>query len=48
MNFENKETENAYMELYNEFGYFHINYVDGHIITLEDVEYAKELLNKFK
>lgn len=47
MKFENIETENAYMELYKEFGYFHINYGYNHIVSMEDVENARELLKNF-
>lgn len=47
MKFKNLETENAYMELYEKFGYFHINYGSNHIITMEDVESAEELLSSF-
>ena len=48
MNFENKETENAYMDLYEKFGYFHINYGHNHVITIEDVKTTDKLRDKFK
>ena len=48
MKFENIETQNAFMELYEKFDYFHINYGSNHIITMEDVESAEELLSSFK
>lgn len=47
MKFENIETVDAYMELYNEFGNFHINYGYNHTITMEDVENAREILREF-
>lgn len=47
MKFDSIETEEEYMKLYSEFGYFHINYGYNHTITMEDVEHAREILEDF-
>lgn len=48
MKFDSIETENSYNELYKEFGYFHLDYELNHIITMEDVTDARELLKEFE
>lgn len=47
MKFDSIETEEEYMKLYSEFGYFNITYDYNHIITMEDVENAREILKDF-
>lgn len=47
MKFKNIETETAHMELYEKFGYFHINYGSNHVITMENIESTEELLSSF-
>lgn len=47
MKFDSIETEEEYMKLYSEFGCFNMTYDYNHIITMEDVENAREILKDF-